>query len=466
MGKRRGEVMRERRGGVPVSTVTVDAGAVTGPLEQWRHTFGHGGINSLPLPDGVVEGVRRLGPRLVRIFIQEFFRVYEGRGRFDWSRLDPYMDALARTGAKVVAAICIKPEALFPEVDAAQWRPRDVGEWQQVIAQLVRRYSLERPIVTHWEIGNETDIGEDGGCPYLIPRPEDYAEYYAMTVKPILEVFPKAKVGGPAVASVFNEPLRGLIDFCRRTGTQLDFLSWHLYHSDPALHASHTRHVQALLDGYPGTRPELMVTEFNRRLSEPVSVEDQAQDSRRAASLAAILLALMRAGLDWSFYYHIWDQTCFREDFAPFFSPRGVKNMLRHWNEIPHRLGLFSVGGEVRPQYFVYQMLARMGSEKLAASATGDIGVLAGRGERGPSVLLVNYSIDERSDWAARVQFSGLPAGRKRLTVCRIDDGRRWSSEALTLPPVEEREVSTDEAFECHVLLPADSVALVCQGDR
>jgi hypothetical protein len=453
--------MRKRSVNVPVSTVTVDAQAVTGPLEHWRHALGHGGINAKALPDRVVEGVKQLGPRLVRVFIQEFFRIYEGRGRFDWSRLDPYMDALARTGAKVVAAICIKPEALFPEVDAAQWRPRDAAEWQRVIAELVRRYSVERPIVTHWEIGNETDVGEDGGCPYLIPRPEDYAEYYTMTVKPILEVCPQAKVGGPAVASVFNEPLRGLIGFCRRTGTQLDFVSWHLYHSDPALHASHTRHVEALLDGYPGKRPELMLTEFNRRLSEPVSVEDQAQDPRRAASLAAILLALMRAGLDWSFYYHIWDQTCFREEFAPFFSPRGLKNMTRHWNEIPHRLGLFSVSGEVRPQYFVYQMLTQLGSEKLAASATGDVSVLAGRGERGPAVLLVNYSIDERSDWAARVQFSHLLPGRKHLAVYRVGDGRRWCPESLMLKPVEEREVSTDEAFECHVLLPADSVALV-----
>lgn len=457
--------MKERWGGVPVSTVTVDTGAVTGPLEQWRHALGHGGINSLPLPERVVEGVRRLGPRLIRTFIQEYFHVYQGRGRFDWSRLDPYMDALARSGAKMVAAICIKPEALFPEVDAAQWRPRDVAEWQQVIAQLVRRYSVERPIVTHWEVGNETDIGEDGGCPYLIPRAEDYAEYYVMTVKPVLEVFPEAKVGGPAVASVFNQPFRGLIDFCRRTGTRLDFVSWHLYHSDPALHACHTRHVQALLDGYPGKRPELMLTEFNRRLSEPVSVEEQAQVPRRTAALAATILALMRAGLDWSFYYHMWDQTCFQEEFAPFFSPRGLRNMTRHWNEVPHRLGLFSVTGEVRPQYFVYQMLARLGSEKLSASATGDVSVLAGRGERGTAVLVVNYSIDERSDWAARVQFSHLRPGRKHLVAYRIDDARRWCPESLALRPVEERDVSADEAFECHVLLPADSVALVCLSD-
>jgi hypothetical protein len=166
--------------------VTVHAGASTGPLEPWRHTLGHGGINALPLPDRVVDATSRLKPRLIRVFIQEFFAVYPEHGRYDWSRLDPYMDALSRTGAKVVAAITIKPKPLYPKIDQSVWRPTDVAEWQRVIAALVKRYSVDKPIVTHWEIGNETDIGENGGCPYLIRDVADYAEYYRMTIDPIL----------------------------------------------------------------------------------------------------------------------------------------------------------------------------------------------------------------------------------------------------------------------------------------
>ncbi|MBN2584720.1 MAG: hypothetical protein JXL80_16780, partial [Planctomycetes bacterium] len=390
--------MARRRYPPAANVVTVDALADAGPLETWRHALGHGGINSVPLPDAVVEGATLLRPRLIRIFIQEFFTIYRGSGRFDWSRLDPYMDALDRTGAKVVAAITIKPKALFPQIDAAQWRPRDVAEWQNVVAQLVRRYSVERAIVTHWEIGNEPDIGEDGGCPYLITRPEDYAEYYAMTVAPILETFPAAKVGGPGLANAFSDLLPGLIRHCARTALPLDFVSWHLYHSDPALHAALTRHTQILLADYPGKRPEIMVTEFNRRLAEPVAAEDHAQDPRRAASLAAILLAHAAIGLDWSFYYHLWDQTCYHEDFANLFSPRGLKNMVRHWNEVPHRLGLFGVDGRVRPQYFVYRMLQRLGERRLAATTDGELGVMAGRSDAGPAVMLVNYSIDQTCD--------------------------------------------------------------------
>src|SRR5262249_25166664 len=97
---------------LPVATIDVDLASDQGPLEGWRHTVGHGGINPRPLLGRVVEGAVKLRPRLIRVFIQEFFAIYPDHGRFDWSRLDPYMDALAATGAKVVAAITIKPRPL------------------------------------------------------------------------------------------------------------------------------------------------------------------------------------------------------------------------------------------------------------------------------------------------------------------------------------------------------------------
>jgi hypothetical protein len=454
--------MSNERLSFPTAQIKLDARGVTGPLETWRHSLGHGGINWRPLPENVVEGVRQLRPRLIRIFIQEFFDVYPG-GRFDWSRLDPYMDALARTGAKVMAAITLKPRALWPKVDAALWRPDDVKGWQHVVGQLARRYSVERPIVTHWEIGNEVDIGEDGGCPYLIQDPEHYGEYYALTIAPILAAFPAAKVGGPANAGLRNQPLPGFLKYCRRTGAQLDFLSWHLYHSDPSMHADQTGTARLLAEELLGRPCELAVTEWNRRLGERISVEDLAFDPRRAAAVAASIIAMLNARLDWSFYYHIWDQVCSAEDFRPFFSERGVANMLRHWNQVPHRLGLFGVSGEVRPQYFVYKLLGQLGPERLAArSDDGDLKVLAGRSEQGISALVVNYSLEERSDRVAVFSLSNLAPGAKRLTVWRLDRGARPAGSAqLELPCREQREVFTDKEFEFHILLPSDSVALV-----
>ena len=116
------DVLREAYGRLPPATppaatppvieVAVDLAADGGPLELWRHGIGHGGINPLPLPDRVVRGAARLKPRLSRVFIQEFFQVYPEHGRFDWSRLDPYMDALARTGAQVIKVVPVATSLL------------------------------------------------------------------------------------------------------------------------------------------------------------------------------------------------------------------------------------------------------------------------------------------------------------------------------------------------------------------
>ncbi len=449
---------------LPNVNVAVDVQAVQGPLEAWRHSLGHGGINPLPLPETIVEGVRRLRPRLIRIFLQEYFFIYPEHGRFDWSRLDPYMAAFARTGASICAAICIKPKPLYPNVDAAIWRPADWKEWQQVIAALVRRYSVEQPIVTHWEIGNETDIGEDGGCPYLIRDGEQYGEYYGKTIQPIMEVFPQAKVGGPAMAVMHQEPLPGFLKYCRRTGTQLDFISWHLYHSDPGRHAFLGEVADALCRELLGCRCEFLVTEWNRRLGG--ASEDQSYDSRRAAAVAASIIDMRRARIDWSFYYHIWDQTCFADDFAPFFSPQGVANMIRHWNETPHRLGLFSVDGNVRPQYFVYQMLGQLGDEQLAArSDDRDVRVLVGRAGDRISALAVNYSLDEHGDRIVTFRISNMTPGVKDLVVDRIDQDCRWSPDTLELHPIERRRTYAPRDFLFQVHLPADSVAMVSLTD-
>ncbi len=470
---------------LPLVTVSVDAGAPVGPLELWRHTVGHGGINALPLPDRVVGGIQKLKPRLVRTFIQEYFTIYPDHDRFDWTTLDPYMDALAQTGAKVVAAIAIKPSVLFPTIDHALWQPTDVAEWQRVIYQLVKRYSVDRPYVTYWEIGNETDIGESGGSPYLIKDPAAYGEWYRMTIQAVLEAFPAAKVGGPAACWVDNEPLPGLITWCRDNHVQLDFISWHLYSDDPGRHAIGVERAKMMLEGFPGRRPEMLVTEWSKgfervadvydpytqQMGRVISVEEMAFAPRRAALTAASILSMLEAGLDWSFYYHMWDQVFFPDAFQHFFSPGGNVHMLEHWNEVPHRFGLFSVEAEVRPQYFVYQLLSRMGDERLTARVDHpDVRVLAAWDGQAVATFLTNSHQSASGDCVVSLHYTHLVPGLKSLTVYRIDADRRWSTDTLELQPVEHRTVYALEAFRCHVYVPGDSVVMISltgkPGDR
>src|SRR5205823_8781087 len=140
---------------------------------------------------------------------------------------------------------------------------------------------------------------------------------------------------------------------------------------------------------------------------DPISVQELAMDPRRAAIIASSIIAMTDAGLDWSFYYHLADQHARIDEFKPFFANPDI--MYHHWNELPHRFGLFGVSGEVRPQYFVYQMLSRMPATRIAARCQGkDLTVLASKDKHRVAVLLSNYALPVSSDRIATLHFAGL----------------------------------------------------------
>jgi hypothetical protein len=108
--------------------VTVDWGKELGRLDMRCHAAGIGGIHSMPPPKPAADAMARLKPRLVRIFLQEFFYIYSGNAVYDWSKMDAYMEAVHSMGGDIMASICIKPKALYPEINESIWMPRDVSE--------------------------------------------------------------------------------------------------------------------------------------------------------------------------------------------------------------------------------------------------------------------------------------------------------------------------------------------------
>ncbi|HHY82488.1 MAG TPA: hypothetical protein GX505_07390 [Clostridiales bacterium] len=446
---------------LPIDEIQVFADRKTGPFEWWRCSVGHGGVNSLPLPEKVRMGIKKLSPRLVRIFIQEFFFVYPDHGVYDFAKLDEYMDSIAATGGKVVASICIKPKCLYPATDQSVFMPNNVEEWQALISRMVQRYSVERKIVTHWEIGNETDIGEWGGCPYLIKDPADYYKYYVMTIKPILETYPNAKVGGPALAVLTEEFIRVFAELCYKENTQLDFVTWHRYTDNPQDHIQDIEKALRGLECYGENRPEIMITEMSK-IFDKVSVEELAFHPARTAIIAENLFAALEHHIDWTFYYHIWDQCNFPPEFEPFYADPYI--MQKHWNEIPHRFGLFGVNEEVRPAYFLYRMLTMAGDTTVESACTNE--ALLARAFTGSndavSVMVINRGDKGAGDRILTVKFNGLRPGIRMLKNYRIDGRKTWDEDTLELYPVEKRKVYTEETFMCQIYCPADSVSLLC----
>lgn len=155
------------------------------------------------------------------------------------------------------------------------------------------------------------------------------------------------------VANAGGRYLPGFIRLCREQKLRLDFVSCHLY-DDPRAHAVLAENYVNLVAEYPGERAEMLVTEWSKAF-DPVSVEEQSFEPRRAAMTAAAIIAMTDAGVDWPFYYHLHDQTAYWDDFKPLFRDPNI--MYHHWNEVPHRFGLFGSSEELRPQYVMMAVL-------------------------------------------------------------------------------------------------------------
>ncbi len=313
----------------PVGTVKVGFGQRLGPLEIDRMALGQGGLSDEPMWDSRIAEVRSLKPRLIRLFVQEYFQLLPARGRDHFESLDRSVDTILKAGAKPLMCLCFKPGVLFGPADQDRVEPNDYGEWKRLIFSLVKHYHDRGAGIRYWEVANEPDIGESGGCPYRF-QPDSYVRYYCQTAEAILKADPSAHVGGPALANVRSPILPGLLNACDEGRLPLHFISWHIYSSSPTHVRGTIEYVHGLLAKHPSLKPETFLDEWNMDLQDP------PLDPRfQPCFLLEVIWQMKDAGLNWSCYYHIRDYQVSYEQFAPFFSPHGAAFMTRWWNRMP-----------------------------------------------------------------------------------------------------------------------------------
>jgi hypothetical protein len=153
--------------------------------------------------------------------------------------------------------------------------------------------------------------------------------------------------------------------FCDTNGAPLDFVSWHIYSSEPASIRRTIEYVSGLIKKYPNLKPETFLDEWNMDLMNP------PRDARfQPCFVAETIWQMKDAGLDYSCYYHIRDWYVAQERFARFMSPKGTIFMTRWWNRMPQFDGLFDYQDQVRPAYFVFKLLSRLAGERLKLSSS------------------------------------------------------------------------------------------------
>jgi hypothetical protein len=385
------------------AAVKVSFGERLGPLEIDRMGLGQGGLSDEPMWDNRVAEIRAIHPRLIRLFIQEYFNLLPERGRYHFEMLDRSIDTILKTGAKPLMCICFKPRALFPTVDQDFVEPNDYSEWERLVGRLVKHYRDRGAGIRFWEVANEPDIGESGGCPYRF-QPDSYVRYYRHTASAILRADPDAQVGGPALANVRSPILPVFLKACEKEKIPAHFASWHIYSSDPARVRSTIEYVKELLQARPRLKLQTILDEWNMDLTKP------PLDPRfQPCYVLETTWQMKEAGLDWSCYYHIRDFHVRYEQFAPFFSPGGAAFMTRWWNRMPQFDGLFDFQDTVRPAYFAFKLLARLTGDRLRlVSSSSPVHGFATHDDkyRIDNVLLWNFS---SSPVDLELTFENLP---------------------------------------------------------
>jgi hypothetical protein len=368
--------------------LTLDVSKLGETIDLTRYALGQGGLSDKAMFDAHVEQIAQLHPQTIRIFVQEFFNFYPERGHYHWNTLDKVIETILAAKAKPILCLCFKPKILFPQIDQRIVHPTDYREWEELIFQLVSHCNTDRKFsIEYWEVSNEPDIGEDGGCPYLFEA-ADYVTYYTHTVSAIRRADRQAKVGGPALAGYNSNIGAALIEHCGKGETPLDFFSWHIYHSEPGYFRKSIRDVKAKLAKFPKlTNAETIIDEWNMSLDQPA-----LKPSFQPSFVLETTFGFLEEGLARSAYFHIRDSFVDEAQFATFMSPKGAAFVARWWNDTPQYDGLYDHQGRVRPAYYAFKLLSLIRGRRLAISGTtADVKGLAARSGGQVNAVIWNF---------------------------------------------------------------------------
>ncbi|MHC4713413.1 MAG: GH39 family glycosyl hydrolase [Planctomycetota bacterium] len=438
-----------KRGAGSTVEVSIDASARGEPIRLERYGLGQGGQSDEPMLETHIDALKWLRPAVIRLFVQEYYDVYPDHGTFHWETLDRAVANIVHTGAKPLMCLCIKPPVLFPEIDQDKVHPTDYSEWEDLVYEMVKRYNRDLGYgIDYWEVFNEPDLGETGGCPSRF-TPEDYCTYYEHTVRAIRRAWPDARVGGPALASYTSPILRALLEHCSEKNVPIDFVSWHWYTNDPLVIRRSIEEVRALLAEFPGLKCETVINEWNMSLSW-----DRIDPDFQPCFILDTTYHMLEAGLDLSCYYQIRDYHVPLEKFRRFMTPKGAQFMAYWWNVMPQFHGLFDYQGTMRPSYFIFKSLSHVKGARLAVEGGGDgIKGLAAYDDEYDVIhlLLWNFSLDKPGARRVKLSVENLPEGKWRSYTRAFDAAGASNDENHRLRLVSATDVEGacySEAFD------------------
>ena len=356
-------------------TIAIDAQAsATAFPHFWEQMFGSGRA-ILTLRESYRDDLRAVKKvsdfRYVRfhgIFHDEvgvYTEDEHGNPVYNFAYVDQIYDGLLNNGVKPFVEISFMPKKLAFNPDALHpfWYkqnvspPKSMERWDDLITHfaqhLVDRYGVEEVSQWYFEVWNEPNIDFWGG----IPRDRSYYELYAHTARDLKAVSPKIRVGGPSTAAIAW--ISEFLKFTADHHVPIDFVSTHAYADDTTLD----------LFGKDEDIP-MDEREF-RALSKVQSQIKASSQPNLPLFLTEWNVQGMKESRDTTFVGPALANTIRQCD--------GLVNMMSFWTfsdvfeeggPIPKpfigEFGLRAKGGMNKPSYYAYELLHKLGDQRIA----------------------------------------------------------------------------------------------------
>ncbi|NJK90669.1 MAG: hypothetical protein HC904_01845 [Blastochloris sp.] len=301
--------------------------------------------------------------------------------------------------------------------------PKDMGEWRGLVRHLTRHlvdyFGLETVRQSYFEVWNEPNL-QNG---FFEGTQEDFFNLYLNTVTAIKEVDASLKVGGPSTARA--EWIPEFMEFCRKHSIEPEYLIGHIYNNDsdskplspfdgpqedlvsksPHFASGVIRGTRKFLDslGYKG---EVHWNEWGRSWfpCEPI---------RETSNEAAFIVKTMAEVSQQADYFAYW---C----VSDIYDQVGYGRSAFHGN-----YGLMNLQGLRKPSYQAFQLLARLGTERVKVQGEGLDALhdgLATKSARSAEVLVYSYDPSEKPEQELREIRVLLPEGARQPRLTRITE--------------------------------------------
>jgi xylan 1,4-beta-xylosidase len=314
----------------------------------------------------------------------------QGRAVYNFSYADQIYDGLLSNGVRPFVEISFMPNKLAArETPHSFWYkpnispPKDWGHWDTLISafaqHLVERYGVDEVANWYFEVWNEPNLDFWAGE----PKQATYWQLYDHTARAIKAVSPRLRVGGPASAQAAW--VDDFIRHCVEKNVPVDFVSTHVYANDPPqgvfgsqaevardqMVGRAVRKVHDLIRASPLPALPLIWSEFNASyMTEP-----EVTDSIYMGPWLANTIRQCDGLVDMMSYW----------TFSDVFEEQGVVKTPFYGG-----YGLIAAGGIPKPAFYAFELLHRLGNQRLALDS--DSALLTRRKDGTLVVAVWNYS--------------------------------------------------------------------------